>query len=86
MTLVPSIFASDAPGLEEPELILSGALTLAARGLPYSFHLSIKIQSATAPEILHQTKSVVVFMIKLSLGGKCSKLTVFLQNDFKEQT
>ena len=25
-------------------------------------------------------------MMKLSLGGKCSKLTVFLQNDFKEQT
>lgn len=76
--LVPSIFASYAPGLGEPELILTGTLRLAARGLPYSFHPSIKIRSATAHKICHQTKSVVVFMIKLSLGGKCPKLTVFL--------
>lgn len=75
--LVPSIFASDAPGLGETELILTGALTLAARGLPYSFHPSIKIQSATARKIRHQTRSAVVFMIKLPLGVKCSKLTVF---------
>lgn len=77
VTLVSSIFASDAPGLGETELILTGALTLAARGLPYSFHPSIKIQSATARKIRHQTRSAVVFMIKLPLGGKCSKLTVF---------
>lgn len=63
--LVPSIFASDAPGLGETELILTGALTLAARGLPYSFHPSIKIQSATARKIHHQNKKCLAFMIKL---------------------